>query len=151
MSLRKALPFVVCCVCLFFCLPAHSQTLGRISGIVTDSSGGAVAGATVTVTDVARGIPRNLTTDNTGAYVAPNLIPGAYAVRATYMGFQAFDRQGIEIGVGADVHVDITLQPGAQTQTITVTEEAPAITTTNAQLEGTIAANALERPSLLRA
>lgn len=143
MSLRKALPFVVCCVCLFFCLPAHSQTLGRISGIVTDSSGGAVAGATVTVTDVARGIPRNLTTDNTGAYVAPNLIPGAYAVRATYMGFQAFDRQGIEIGVGADVHVDITLQPGAQTQTITVTEEAPAITTTNAQLEGTIAANAL--------
>jgi len=136
-------PLLAVCLGLLFCAPAHSQTLGRISGIVTDSSGGAISGATVTVTDVARGIPRNITTDSSGAYAAPNLIPGAYSVHATYMGFQAFDRQGIELGVGGDVHVDVTLQPGAQTQTITVTEEAPAITTTNAQLEGTIAANAL--------
>ena len=54
------------CLGLLFCLPAHSQTLGRISGIVTDSSGGAVAGATVTVTDVGRGIARIVTTDSTG-------------------------------------------------------------------------------------
>src|SRR5580700_809042 len=93
-SLGTTLKIAGVCLGLLVCLPAHSQTLGRISGIVTDSSGGAVAGATVTVTDVGRGVPRNITTDNTGAYVAPNLIPGAYAVRATYMGFQAFDRQG---------------------------------------------------------
>src|SRR5689334_4971836 len=85
--LGKALPLLLLCFALFLSLPAHSQTLGRISGIVTDSSGGAISGATVTVTDVARSIPRNVTTDNSGAYVAPNLIPGTYIVHVAYMGF----------------------------------------------------------------
>jgi hypothetical protein len=142
-SIRNALQLAGLCFVLLLCLPAHSQTLGRISGIVTDSSGGAVAGATVTVTDVSRGIPRTLTTDSTGTYSAPNLIPGAYSVHATNAGFKTFDRQDIQVGVGADVHVDVTLQPGEQTQTITVTGEIPAITTTNAQLSATIDANAL--------
>ncbi len=128
---------------LSFCAPAHSQTLGRISGIVTDSSGGAIVGARVTVTDVSRGIARTLTTDSSGNYSAPNLTPGTYSVHATYIGFQAFDRQDVLLGVAADVHVDVTLQPGEQTQTITVTGETPTITTTNAQLQGTINAGSL--------
>ena len=140
---KRVLTLSGVCFGLLLSLPAHSQTLGRISGIVTDSSGGAVANATVTVTDVARGVARTVTTDTGGQYSAPNLTPGNYGVHAVYQGFQAFDRQNIQIGVGADVHVDVTLQPGAQTQVVTVTEEAPAITTTNAQLEGTITGSAL--------
>jgi len=143
MSFGKALPLLALFFGFVFCLPAHSQTLGRISGIVTDSSGGAIVGATVAVTDVARGIPRNLTTDTSGSYVAPNLIPGTYTVHVTYMGFRPYDRQDVSLGVGGDVHVDVTLQPGEQSQAVTVTGEAPAITTTNAQLQGTINANAL--------
>lgn len=108
------------CLGLLLSLPAHSQTLGRISGIVTDSSGGAIVDATVTVTDTARGVARTVTTDNAGAYAAPNLILGTYSVHAVFMGFQAFDRQNIQIGVGADVHVDIVLTPGSQTQVVTV-------------------------------
>jgi len=142
-NLGKTLQLAGVCFALLLCLPAHSQTLGRISGIVTDTTGGAVAGATVTVTDVGRGIPRNVTTDNTGTYAAPNLIPGNYSVHAVFMGFKAFDRQGVEVGVGGDVHVDVTLQPGEQTQTVTVTGEVPNITTTNAQLSGTINGDAL--------
>ena len=76
----RALPFATVCFGLLFCLPAHSQTLGRISGVVTDSSGGAIVGATVTVTDVVRGVPRTVTTDSSGAYVAPDLIQGTYTV-----------------------------------------------------------------------
>jgi Carboxypeptidase regulatory-like domain len=143
LNLKRTLILVAFFFVLLFTLLAHSQTLGRISGIVMDASGGAIAGATITVTDVARGIPRTVTTDTAGAYVAPNLIPGTYTVHATYMGFRPYDRQDIALGVGGDVHVDVTLQPGEQTQAITVTGEAPAITTTNAQLEGTITANAL--------
>jgi hypothetical protein len=126
-----------------WCLPAHSQTPGRISGIVTDSSGGAIAKATVTVTDVERSIPRTVTTDDTGTYAAPNLIPGTYSVHVAFSGFKAVDRQNITVGVGGDVHVDISLQPGEQSQTVTVTEEVPAITTTNAQLSSTINGEAL--------
>src|ERR1044071_2959595 len=103
-SLRRVLALAVVCCGLFFAAPAHSQTLGRISGIVTDTSGGAVANATVTVTDVARGVSRDVTTDAGGAYAAPNLVPGGYSVRAVFSGFQTVERQNIEIGVGGDVH-----------------------------------------------
>ncbi len=117
----------------------YAQTAnGRISGTVKDQTGGAIVGASVTVTDVARGLTRNLTTDDAGAYLATNLIPGTYTVRATYMGFQAFERTNINLGVGQDLFIDIVLQPGAQTQTITITEELPLVNTTSAVLGGTL-------------
>jgi hypothetical protein len=142
-DIGNAVRLVAVVMGLLWCLPAHSQTPGRISGIVTDSSGGAIAKATVTVTDVERSIPRTVTTDDTGTYAAPNLIPGTYSVHVAFSGFKAVDRQNITVGVGGDVHVDISLQPGEQSQTVTVTEEVPAITTTNAQLSNTISGEAL--------
>lgn len=124
---------------LLMCVPAFSQVnLGRITGTITDQSGGVVAGATVTVLDVARGVPRVLTTDDAGAYSAPALIPGAYTVRVETKGFSTVERKDIEVGVGQDIRVDITLQPGEQTQLVTVTGEMPEVNTTNAQLGGTI-------------
>ena len=124
---------------LMFCLPARSQgNLGSIVGIVTDQSGSAVAGATVTVLDVARGVTRTLTTDNGGQYLASNLIPGQYTVTATAMGFQQFKRENITLLVGQQVSVDVQLAVGAQTQTVTVSEAAPQIVTTNATLGGVI-------------
>jgi hypothetical protein len=124
---------------LLVAAPVFSQTAtGRISGTVKDQTGGAIAGAAVTVTDVARGLARNLTTDQVGAYLAPNLIAGNYSVRATFAGFQAFERTNIILGVGGDLFIDIILQPGAQTQTVTVTEELPLVNTTSAALGGTL-------------
>ena len=124
---------------LLFCLPARSQgNFGGIVGIVTDQSGSAVAGATVTVLDVARGVTRTLTTDNGGQYLASNLIPGQYTVTATAMGFQQFKRENITLLVGQQVSVDVQLAVGAQTQTVTVSEAAPQIVTTNATLGGVI-------------
>src|ERR1700720_3121663 len=71
---------VVCALCLsllFFCSPSFSQvTNGRISGSVSDQTGGAIVGATVTVTDVARGVSRPLVTGSAGEYVASPLTPG---------------------------------------------------------------------------
>jgi hypothetical protein len=141
--IRKIASLLAIVAGLLWCLPAHSQTLGRISGIVADSSGGAIAKATVTVTDVDRSIPRTVTTDDTGSYSAPNLIPGTYLVHVVFSGFKAVDRQNVQVGVGGDVHIDLTMQPGEQTQTVTVTEEVPAITTTNAQLSNTISGDSL--------
>src|SRR5580704_15036912 len=64
-------------------LPALSQlNLGRIYGAVSDQSGAVVPGVMVTVTDVARGVSRSLTTDNAGDYSAPSLVPGTYNIRA---------------------------------------------------------------------
>jgi len=111
---------------------------GTIQGSVFDQTGGVVAGATVTIIDVARGISRALTTDSAGLYVAPNLIPGTYTVRAEAKGFRTVEHSGVVLEVGQSVRTDLVVQPGEQTQTITVTGEAPAIDTTDTTLGGTI-------------
>src|ERR1700739_2900583 len=124
---------------LLICAQLFSQTnQGRIQGGVFDQTGGAIAGATVTVTDVARGVTRALTTDNAGQYVAPSLNPGTYTIRAEAKGFRSAEHSGVLIEVGQNIRLDLVVQPGEQTQTVTVTGEVPAINTTDATLGGTI-------------
>ena len=126
-------------VILLFSVSAFSQgQTGRILGSISDPSSGAIAGATVTVTDVQRGVVRSLVTDEAGEYAAPNLVPGTYTVHAEYKGFKAAERQNVLLEVGKELRVDLTLQPGEQTQTITVTESLPMVDTTNAVLGGTL-------------
>src|ERR1700680_4156788 len=124
---------------LLLCLPAFSQgSFGRILGTVIDQSGGVISGATVTVLDKDRGVSRTLTTDDAGAYNAPNLTAGNYTVRAESKGFKVFERVGIVVDVGKEVRVDATLQPGDQNQTVTITESVPLVETTNATMGGTL-------------
>ncbi len=126
-------------VVLLLSLSTFSQgSAGRLVGAIIDSNGGVIAGATVTVLDVQRGTNRILISDESGSYNAPNLIPGSYKVRAEFRGFRATERQNIVLEVGQEIRVDLTLQPGEQTQTITVTESIPLVNTTNAELGGTI-------------
>jgi hypothetical protein len=119
--------------------PLFSQgSAGRILGSVTDQSGGVVAGVNITVTDVQRGVSRTLITDQAGEFVAPDLLPGSYSVRGVAAGFKTVERTGLLLEVKQDIRVDLILQPGDQAQTVTVTEEAPQIETTNATLGGTL-------------
>jgi hypothetical protein len=124
---------------LVLCLPAFSQAnLGRIIGTVADQTGGVMANATVTILDVDRGISRVVTTDTSGEYSAPNLIPGKYTVRGQAQGFATAERAEIQLSVGQELRVDLTMQPGEQAQKITVTEQLPMLETTNAVVGGTI-------------
>jgi hypothetical protein len=126
-------------VILLLSLPAFSQgNTGRILGTVTDQSGGVVAGATVTVIDTERGVTRTLTSDDAGEYNAPNLTPSNYTVRAEAKGFKKLERQNVALEVGKEVRVDLTVQPGASEQTVTVTEAVPLVETTTATLGGTL-------------
>lgn len=124
---------------LLLCLPLFSQTYtGRILGSVRDQSGGFVAGATVVITDTQRGTTRTLVTDEAGDYVAADLAPGIYKVRAEAKGFKNVERPNIQLEVAKDVRIDFALAPGATSETITVTEEAPLVETTNDVLGGTL-------------
>src|ERR1700739_1782771 len=126
-------------VILLASFSAFSQgNAGRILGGVTDQSGGAVTGATVTIIDTQRNLTRTLTADNAGEYNAPNLLPGTYTVRAAFQGFKTAERSGIILEVNQDLRVDLTLQPGEQTERVTVTEALPLVETTNAELGGTL-------------
>jgi hypothetical protein len=124
---------------LLFSVSLFSQgNFGRILGTITDQTGGVVAGATVTIIDKDRGVARTLTTDDAGEYNAPTLIPGTYIVRVEANGFKRLDRQNIVLEVGKEVRVDLTVQPGEQTQSVTVSEAIPLVETTNATLGGTL-------------
>jgi len=125
--------------------PLFAQgSAGRILGSVTDQSGGAIAGATVIVTDVARNSPRTITTDQSGEYNAGNLLPGQYKVHTEAKGFKAFERTGITLEVSAEIRVDVTMQPGEVTQTITINEDVPLVETTNAELGATLQSAIIE-------
>jgi hypothetical protein len=136
---RLAPVLAVLCLVLITAATAYPQgNTGRILGVVTDQSGGNVANATVTITDVARGVSQTFTTDSDGAYAAGNLLPGTYTVRAEFKGFKTFERKNILLEVGKDVRIDAVLQPGATTETITITEDVPMVDTTSTTLGGTI-------------
>ena len=126
-------------VVLVVCQPLFSQgNQGTIQGSVFDQSGGAIASATVTIIDATRGVNRPLMVDSAGAYIATNLTPGTYTVRCEASGFQTVERPNVLVEVGQNIRVDLVLQPGAQTQTITVTSAPPVVDTTDATLGGTV-------------
>ncbi len=118
---------------------------GTIQGAVFDQSGGVVAGAAVTVIDVARGVTHSLVTDDAGQYVANNLTPSTYTVRAEAKGFRTVEHDGVLVEVSQTIRVDLTVQPGEQTQTITVTGEVPAIDTSDSTLGGTVSNQAINQ------
>jgi Carboxypeptidase regulatory-like domain/TonB dependent receptor len=131
--------FFTASVILLASLPAFSQgTAGRILGAVTDQTGGAMSGATVSVIDTQRNTTRTLTADDSGEYNAPNLLPSTYTVRGEAKGFKTVERSGIVLEVGGNLRVDLTMQPGEQTEKVTVTEALPLVDTTNAELGGTL-------------
>lgn len=135
------------CTCFHNCSACALPTNIFPSGSRIDSRGGAgpergaIAGAAVTVIDVARGVTRNLTTDDAGQYLAINLTPGTYTVRAEDKGFRTSEHSGLLVEVSDNIRVDLVLQPGEQAQTITVSGEVPAVDTTDATLGGTVSNN----------
>lgn len=136
---RIAVTLVVPVFCLSLGGYMGAQTnTGRILGVVTDPSGATVAGATVIITEVQRGTTRSLTTTQAGEYVAPDLMPGLYKVRVEAKGFKTSERTDIQISVAVDAQIDVELQTGQASETITVTLQVPLINTTSSSLGGTL-------------
>ena len=97
-----------------------------------------IPGATVTITDVERATTRTATSDASGNYIVPNLLPGVYNVRGMAKGFKSVERQNIEVEVATDRTVDLALPTGSVSETVVVTEEVPLINSTSATLGGTL-------------
>jgi len=116
-------------------LHAKAQsTGGRIRGTVTDASGGAVSGATVTLVNTATNIKRDSVTSATGEYIFPEVPVGNYEIDVNQTGFKKFVRRDIVVDLNAVVSIDIPLQVGATTETVEVTGEPPVVDTTSTQL-----------------
>ena len=121
---------------------AYAQVAGAmLKGTVTDPAGAAVPKAQVSITDVATGISRSVTTDSDGAYAAANLRPGDYQVRVTATGFAAEVRSGITLTVGAQQVLDISLRVGQMSQEVQVTGEAPTVELASSEISAEVTSN----------
>jgi len=123
---------------------AQGETTSAIVGQVTDASGGAIAGATVTITRRETGLRRSLETNAEGRFDFPQLLPGAYSVRAEAAGFEPEENDNVFAGLGQKQTVDFTLRLAEAKQTVQVTGEAPLLNPENANTSTNLAAPALE-------
>ncbi len=123
------------------CVTGLAQAGGstsEIKGRVSDPNGAVVAGATVTVTDAAKGVSRTATTDAQGEYRFLSLPPGTYNVRVEAGGFSSQVKNAIEVTVGQTADQDFSLQVGDAAAVVVVTADAPVIETDRSQQSTTV-------------
>src|SRR5687768_13247466 len=116
--------FACVCTAIVFALIVLSpislraqEARGTISGTVMDSNKAVVPGARVTITNVAMGITNTATTNESGLYTVPYLIPGTYRVIAEAAGFKKYIREGIALQVNDKLEIDAVLEVGGSQET----------------------------------
>jgi hypothetical protein len=115
--------------------PGWSQeSKGTILGRITDSSGLVVPGADIHVIDRATTLNTRSLSNSDGNYVVPFLVPGTYTITVEKTGFKKFVRDGIILNINDRLEINIPLELGAVSDTVTVTGEVPLLDTTNASI-----------------
>src|SRR5437588_3395350 len=114
-------------------------TTGTITGTVTDQSGAAVPGATVSLKNTDTGISRTVQTGENGKYDALSLPAGSYEISASLSGFQTMVHTGFSLAVGQNVAVDFSLRVGSVSEAVTVTGETAQVETTTATVSNLVA------------
>jgi outer membrane receptor protein involved in Fe transport len=128
---------------------AQTET-GRITGIVTDATGGILPGVTVTAKAVGTGATRELTTDSAGQYVFANLPPGPYEITANLAEFNP-GNQKVTVTVGGAFNVDLKMDVAGTKENVNVVAEIPRINVTNSEVSTTITeAQIRELPTITR-
>ena len=119
-------------------------TTATLSGVVHDPTGAVLPQVKITLKNSARGTTRSTVTDNEGRYNLSNVEPGTYELRAERSGFSTDVRNGVVLTVGGSSQADLTLRIGPTTEVITVTDEAPLIETSKAEVSSVISERAIQ-------
>jgi hypothetical protein len=115
--------------------PLFSQAVnGSLLGTITDSSGASIPNCKVTITETKTGQSRSMDTNESGNYSFPNLDPGTYRVSVTHPGFRTAVREGVDVLVNTTVRVDLTLEPGQISESVTVSAETAILQTDRADI-----------------
>jgi len=122
---------------LLFAGVAQAQT-ASLGGTVIDVTGAVVPGTRLTVTEAGRKLSRTTESDAGGNYLFTALPPGGYELKAEQSDFKTFVRAGITLEVNQSARLDVSLQVGATTDTITIAGQTPLISTQDTTLGGVI-------------
>ena len=140
------------CICLFalvFVSAAVAQApIGSIEGTVTDQSGAVVAGAKITITELATRRILNLSTTSAGIFVARALPPGNYKVQISATGFREFANPEVTVEAGKVVVVSPQLEVGPTTQIVEVTSSPVQVNTSTATISGNVTAQQIDQMPL---
>jgi roadblock/LC7 domain-containing protein len=123
---------LVAILCLTTVITAQTET-ARIQGTVTDTSGAAIAGATVTVTGLGTSRAVTAQTDEQGAYTVLSLQPGRYQITVTQTNFKT-TKQEVTLEVAQTAPLNFSLEPGAVTETVTISDDVPQVETTTSAI-----------------
>src|SRR5438132_7068586 len=129
---------IVALIALGICLSFAQTSTATILGTVKDTSGALIPGVSITVKHTESGLTRTVVSGERGGYNLPFLPVGPYELTTTMPGFKQVVRSGINLVVGQEAVVDLTLEVGANTEQVTVTEEAPLVNTTTSSTSGVI-------------
>ncbi len=114
---------------------AEAQVLyGSVIGVVKDAQGASIPGATVTATNSATGLTRDAVTGDDGGYNLPNVLPGSYDVKVSLQGFKEAVKTGVPVTAGTVSRVEISLEVGTLTETVTVASAVQLLQTDKADV-----------------
>src|SRR5437016_1199407 len=129
---------IVVLIALPTCLVFAQTSTATILGVVKDTTGALIPGVNITVKHTETGLTRTAISNETGDYNVPLLPVGAYEITTAMPGFKQQVRSGINLAVGQQAVINLTLEVGAVAEQVTVTEEAPLVNTTLSSTSGLI-------------
>jgi hypothetical protein len=144
MTKLGALAFLVFTLAMRVPAFGQGETTSAIVGSVTDQTGAAISGATVTVADAENGLKRSVKTDDSGRFGFAQLKPGTYSVKAVADGFQAQENGAVSAGLGQKQTVDFKLNVASASESVVVQVDAPLINPDNPNTSTTLNAKLLE-------
>jgi Carboxypeptidase regulatory-like domain len=138
---------ILCTIFLLLLGSCHALWSQAVSatlvGTVTDNTGAIVSRATITIVENSTGIQHTDVTNDSGNYTFPNLTPGGYNVTISAQGFKKESRSNVDVAVNTTTRVDVTLQAGSVTETVTVTGAPPIMETDRADVSTNLEAQTL--------
>src|SRR3954453_24104719 len=108
---------------------AAQETRGDISGTITDPQGATIPVVTVAVVNVDTNVRTQVVTNANGFYLAPLLITGNYQLVAEASGFKKLVRSGLSLRLGQHMEINLTMEVGALSESVTVSAAAPLLDT----------------------
>ena len=125
---KVAVCFIAVVLILLFSAPVRTQVVGAtLSGTVTDASGAAIPDARISIKNTSTGVTRDVTTDSSGFYTVPNLLPGSYGVTFSAQGFATVVESNLLLAVGDQRTLNRSMQVGQVTQRVEVTAAAATV------------------------
>ena len=142
--------FLIATAFLTLTISADAQSdRGTITGTISDPAGAVLASAPVEIRNIENGAVYQAASSATGNYTLPQLPVGQYELSVSVPGFKKYVRQGLTVGVAQTFRVDVVLEVGSATESVTVTDAAPLLKTESGELSHTFSTSTMNNLPVL--